>query len=34
MMQAAPFLGEKIKQFWVKGQYELRQGVTQVKLVV
>ena len=34
MMQAAPFLGEKIKQFWVKGQYELRQGVTEVKLVV
>ncbi|MEG4988627.1 FAD-dependent monooxygenase [Microcoleus sp. BR0-C5] len=34
MMQTAPFLGEKIKQFWVKGQYELRQGVTQVKLVV
>jgi len=34
MMQAAPFLGEKIKQFWVKGQYELRQGVTDVKLVV
>ncbi|MEG4218750.1 FAD-dependent monooxygenase [Microcoleus sp. Pol14C6] len=34
MMQAAPFLGEKIKQFWVKGQYELRQGVTQVKLLV
>jgi len=34
MMQAAPFLGEKIKQFWVKGQYELRQGVRQVKLVV
>ena len=34
MMQAAPFLGERIKQFWVKGQYELRQGVTQVKLVV
>ncbi|MEG3989638.1 FAD-dependent monooxygenase [Microcoleus sp. S28C3] len=34
MMQTAPFLGEKIKQFWVKGQYELRQGVTEVKLVV
>ena len=34
MMQAAPFLGEKIKQFWAKGQYELRQGVTEVKLVV
>ena len=34
MMQAAPFLGEKIKQFWVKGQYELRQGVTEVKLLV
>jgi 2-polyprenyl-6-methoxyphenol hydroxylase-like FAD-dependent oxidoreductase len=34
MMQAAPFLGERIKQFWVKGQYELRQGVTEVKLVV
>ncbi|MEG4943582.1 FAD-dependent monooxygenase [Microcoleus sp. F4-D5] len=34
MMQTAPFLGEKIKQFWVKGQYELRQGVTKVKLVV
>ncbi|MEG4634584.1 FAD-dependent monooxygenase [Microcoleus sp. AR_TQ3_B6] len=34
MMQAAPFLAEKIKQFWVKGQYELRQGVTEVKLVV
>lgn len=34
MMQAAPLLGEKIKQFWVKGQYELRQGVTEVKLVV
>ena len=34
MMQAAPFLGGKIKQFWVKGQYELRQGVTDVKLVV
>ncbi len=34
MMQIAPFLGEKIKQFWVKGQYELRQGVTEVKLVV
>ncbi|MEG4534034.1 FAD-dependent monooxygenase [Microcoleus sp. D2_18a_D3] len=34
MMQAAPFLGEKVKQFWVKGQYELRQGVTEVKLVV
>ena len=34
IMQAAPFLGERIKQFWVKGQYELRQGVTQVKLVV
>ena len=34
MMQTAPFLGEKIKQFWVKGQYELRQGVTEVRLVV
>jgi len=34
MMQTAPFLGEKSKQFWVKGQYELRQGVTEVKLVV
>ncbi|MEG5040395.1 MULTISPECIES: FAD-dependent monooxygenase [unclassified Microcoleus] len=34
MMQTAPFLGEKIKQFWVKKQYELRQGVTEVKLVV
>ena len=34
MMQAAPFLGGKIKQFWVKGQYELRQGVTEVKLLV
>ncbi|MEG3898800.1 MULTISPECIES: FAD-dependent monooxygenase [unclassified Microcoleus] len=34
MMQTDPFLGEKIKQFWVKKQYELRQGVTQVKLVV
>ena len=34
MMQVAPFLGEKIKQFWVKGQYELRQGVTEVKLLV
>lgn len=34
MMQISPFLGKKIQQFWVKGQYELRQGVTQVKLVV
>ncbi len=34
MMQVAPFLGDRIKQFWVKGQYELRQGVTEVKLVV
>ena len=34
MMQVAPFLGNRIKQFWVKGQYELRQGVTEVKLVV
>lgn len=34
MMKLAPFLGERIKQFWVKGQYELRQGVTEVKLVV
>ncbi|NJK68138.1 MAG: NAD(P)-binding protein [Microcoleus sp. CSU_2_2] len=34
MMQIAPFLGKKIQQFWVKGQYELRQGVTQVKLIV
>lgn len=34
MMQLAPFLGYIIKQFWVKGQYELRQGVTEVKLVV
>ncbi|MEZ2249872.1 MAG: FAD-dependent monooxygenase [Microcoleus sp.] len=34
MMQLAPFLSERIKQFWVKGQYELRQGVTEVKLVV
>ncbi|MEG3927837.1 FAD-dependent monooxygenase [Microcoleus sp. D3_18a_C4] len=34
MMQLAPFLGKNIQQFWVKGQYELRQGVTEVKLVV
>lgn len=34
MMQVSPFLGKKIQQFWVKGQYELRQGVTDVKLVV
>jgi 2-polyprenyl-6-methoxyphenol hydroxylase-like FAD-dependent oxidoreductase len=34
MMQIAPFLGKQIQQFWVKGQHELRQGVTQVKLVV
>ncbi len=34
MMQVAPFLGNRIRQFWVKGQYELRQGVTEVRLVV
>lgn len=34
MGQVSPFLGDRIKQFWVKGQYELRQGVTEVKLVV
>jgi 2-polyprenyl-6-methoxyphenol hydroxylase-like FAD-dependent oxidoreductase len=34
MMQIAPFWGQTIQHFWVKGQYELRQGVTQVKLVV
>ncbi|MEG3878101.1 FAD-dependent monooxygenase [Microcoleus sp. herbarium7] len=34
MVQVSPFLGERIKQFWVKGQYELRQGVTKVKLIV
>ena len=34
LMQLAPFLGKKIRQFWVKGQYQLRQGVTQVRLIV
>lgn len=34
MGQIAPFLGGRIQQFWVKGQYELRQGVTEVKLIV
>ena len=34
MMQLAPFLGKRIRQFWVKGQYELRQGVTEVRLIV
>ena len=34
MMQITPFLGKKNQQFWVKGQYELRQGVTEVRLIV
>lgn len=34
IVQLSPLIRHKLQQFWVKGQYELRQGVTQVRLVV
>jgi 2-polyprenyl-6-methoxyphenol hydroxylase-like FAD-dependent oxidoreductase len=34
IVQFSPLLRNRLQQFWVKGQYEMRQGVTQVRLVV
>lgn len=34
IVQFSPLIRKRLQKFWVKKQYELRQGVTQVKLVV
>jgi 2-polyprenyl-6-methoxyphenol hydroxylase-like FAD-dependent oxidoreductase len=33
-IQLVPVLGKKIRKSWIKRQYEMRQGVTQVRLTV
>jgi 2-polyprenyl-6-methoxyphenol hydroxylase-like FAD-dependent oxidoreductase len=33
-IQLVPILGKKIRKSWIKRQYEMRQGVTQVRLKV
>jgi hypothetical protein len=34
LIQLAPLLGKIIKKSWLKRQYEMRQGITQVHLTV
>ncbi|MDZ8241926.1 MAG: hypothetical protein RMZ69_33130 [Nostoc sp. ChiQUE01a] len=34
LIQLAPFIGKIIQKSWLKRQYQMRQGITQVNLTV